>query len=163
MNKPTGKFERISDTAIVLCKSVFAMMTPEGHLSFHNKDAQASPVVAAALKELTEKQVITQRYNGIAEHYQPAAGVDFSQFRHIAFPQGDAGKVILTINVDPTKPLDLLPPSWAGSMIDNYRRQCDLPVEVTDGMIFARLQECSGMDPNDITEAVAELAEEVGM
>jgi hypothetical protein len=58
-------------------------------------------------------------------------------------------------------PKELDVPHWATSMVGNYRSSHNLPLEVTDRMIFARLQECQGMDPEDIEEAVGHLREEI--
>lgn len=58
------------------------------------------------------------------------------------------------------KPAELPVPSWAGSMVSNYRRSQNLPDRVTDGMIFARIEEYRSMDPDDIEEMVGLLAKE---
>lgn len=46
-------------------------------------------------------------------------------------------------------------------MVSNYRSSQKLPPEVTDGMIFARLEEWKAADPEDIEEAVGRLRDEV--
>ncbi len=51
-------------------------------------------------------------------------------------------------------------PSWATSMVSNYRRSQKLPDRVTDAMIFARTEECGAMDPDDIEQAVGDLIAE---
>lgn len=53
-------------------------------------------------------------------------------------------------------------PSWAGSMIGNYRSSQNLPPEATDEMIFIMLELTSGMNPEDIEESVGELRTEEG-
>lgn len=58
-------------------------------------------------------------------------------------------------------PKELDVPHWAKSMVDNYRRSQNLPAEVTDRMIYARLEECRGMDPDDIEESVGYLRDDV--
>jgi len=58
------------------------------------------------------------------------------------------------------RPKELDVPHWAGSMVDNYRRSLNLPQRVTDRMIYARLEECRGMQLEDIEEAVKDLIEE---
>jgi hypothetical protein len=58
-------------------------------------------------------------------------------------------------------PTELDVPHWATSMVDNFRRSQTLPSEVTDRMIFARLEECRGMDVADIEDAVGDLRDEV--
>lgn len=57
-------------------------------------------------------------------------------------------------------PNELDVPHWARSMVDNYRRSQKLPERVTDRMIYARLQECSGMDQELIEDAVRDLIAE---
>ena len=57
-------------------------------------------------------------------------------------------------------PKELDVPHWARSMVANYRTSQKLPERVTDRMVFARLQECSGMDPADVEEAVGDLIAE---
>jgi len=52
-------------------------------------------------------------------------------------------------------------PSWATSMVSNYRRSQNLPDRVTDEMIFARLEDCRGMNPEDIEQAIDALIDEV--
>lgn len=51
-------------------------------------------------------------------------------------------------------------PHWARSMVDNFRRELQLPERVTDRMIFARLQETSGMNPDDERVMVGNLVNE---
>lgn len=51
-------------------------------------------------------------------------------------------------------------PHWARSMVENFRRQLELPERVTDRMIFARLEECRGMMPDDELEMVQCLIKE---
>jgi hypothetical protein len=58
-------------------------------------------------------------------------------------------------------PKELDVPHWATSMVGNYRSSQQLPLEVTDRMIFARLQECQGMDQEDIEEQVGHLSKEI--
>ena len=60
-----------------------------------------------------------------------------------------------------TTPKELDVPHWARAMVSNYRRSQNLPLAVTDRMIFARLEECGGMDPEDIEESVGNLRDEV--
>lgn len=62
-------------------------------------------------------------------------------------------------------PAELDVPHWASSMVANYRsggqeRLSPLPAYVTDRMIFARVEECCGMDHADIEAAVRELIED---
>jgi len=46
-------------------------------------------------------------------------------------------------------------------MVSNYRRSQNLPDRVTDEMIFARLEDCRGMNPEDIEQAIDALIDEV--
>ena len=57
-------------------------------------------------------------------------------------------------------PKELDVPHWARSMVDNYRRSQSLPERVTDRMIYARLEECSGCEQADIELAVGDLIAE---
>ena len=59
------------------------------------------------------------------------------------------------------KPKELDVPHWATAMVSNYRRSQSLPPEVTDRMIYARLEECRGLDKGDIEEEIGLLREEV--
>lgn len=40
-------------------------------------------------------------------------------------------------------------PSWAGSMVSNWRTELALPPEITDEMIYAQLEITHGMDVDD--------------
>lgn len=44
------------------------------------------------------------------------------------------------------QPKELDVPHWARAMVDNYRASQSLPPEVTDRMIYARAEQCAGMD-----------------
>lgn len=59
------------------------------------------------------------------------------------------------------RPEELEVPSWAGSMVGNYRASQKLPPEVTDGMIFARIEKFRGCNPDDIEDMVGHLREEI--
>lgn len=59
------------------------------------------------------------------------------------------------------RPKELDVPHWAQSMVGNYRRNLALSEAVTDSMIYARLEECGSMDPEDITAAVGNLGAEM--
>jgi hypothetical protein len=59
------------------------------------------------------------------------------------------------------EPVELDVPHWATSMVGNFRRELKLPTEVTDRMIYARLTETSGMDPDLEREMVRSLLAEV--
>ena len=58
------------------------------------------------------------------------------------------------------KPAEHTVPSWARAIIDNYRRSQKLGHHITDLMIFQRLEECRGMDPQDIEDGVGDLRDE---
>lgn len=58
-------------------------------------------------------------------------------------------------------PKEIPVPHWAQAMVGNYRRAAALPSSVTDEMIFARLEEVRGCEAEDISEAIAELKQEV--
>ena len=45
-------------------------------------------------------------------------------------------------------------PSYASAMISNYRRSCNIPKTIGDGIIFSLLEWCRGMDAQDIEDAV---------
>lgn len=57
-------------------------------------------------------------------------------------------------------PKELDVPHWARSMVANYRTSLELPARVTDRMIYARTQECFGMNQEDIQDGVHDLIEE---
>lgn len=57
-------------------------------------------------------------------------------------------------------PKELDVPHWAASMVSNFRSELKLPERVTDRMIFARLQETHGMNPDDEKEMVHSLITE---
>lgn len=59
------------------------------------------------------------------------------------------------------KILELDVPHWAAAMIGNYRSSQNLPPEVTDRMIFGRLQQCGGMDLDDIEDLVGQLRQDI--
>lgn len=48
-------------------------------------------------------------------------------------------------------------PSWAMSMVGNYRRSCNVRSTATDKQVFDAIEECKGMMPNDIEEHVRDL------
>ena len=56
-----------------------------------------------------------------------------------------------------TAPKELDVPHWARAMVSNYRTEQKLPDRVTDRMIYARLEECRSMMPDDISAAVRDL------
>ena len=60
-----------------------------------------------------------------------------------------------------TKPRERDVPHWAMSMVGNYRSSQKLPPEVTDRMIYARIEECRGMNPEDIEDSVGSLRDEI--
>lgn len=57
-------------------------------------------------------------------------------------------------------PKELDVPHWAASTVRNYRTELQLPERVTDRMIFARLQETHGMNPDDERVLVGSLINE---
>lgn len=45
-------------------------------------------------------------------------------------------------------------PSWAHTMVSNYREALSIPNAISDEEIFRVEKECSGMDREDILEAM---------
>lgn len=60
------------------------------------------------------------------------------------------------------RPKEIDVPSWAGSMVGNYRRSQSLPAHITDGMIFAVCEDYKACDPDDIEEAMGHLRSHTG-
>jgi hypothetical protein len=58
-------------------------------------------------------------------------------------------------------PKELDVPHWARSMVSNFRTELSLPEAVTDRMIYARLEETRGTDPEFELDRVRDLIEEV--
>lgn len=42
-------------------------------------------------------------------------------------------------------------PDWAISMVGNYRRELNIPVSISDDLIFTVLKDTTGMEQEDIT------------
>lgn len=51
-------------------------------------------------------------------------------------------------------------PSWAEAMVDNYRRQQNIPPHITDKQIFDRIERSRGMETCDVEAEVRDLIEE---
>ena len=158
------KFLGLSDAALVAAKHIFSLAGDMFTLEMGNKENQLPRNTAEALKELVDKGLLNHVYHGpdrLAEIYSMKDPAAFDELRrtNVKVPKGLDLRIAQPI--DPSKPLDLVVPSWAYAIVGNYRRASDVSNKVTDGMIFVVVQKYATFDEDVIIDEVRRVEERV--